>query len=52
MIPRATYCQPQIASFGWTEEQAREKGFDVKVAKFPFTRQRQGRRAWATRSAS
>ncbi|RZQ59687.1 dihydrolipoyl dehydrogenase [Amycolatopsis suaedae] len=37
MIPRATYCQPQVASFGWTEEQAREKGFDVKVAKFPFT---------------
>ncbi|OII60820.1 dihydrolipoyl dehydrogenase [Streptomyces sp. CC53] len=37
MIPRATYCQPQIASFGWTEEQAREKGFDVKVAKFPFS---------------
>ncbi|MEV7615566.1 dihydrolipoyl dehydrogenase [Streptomyces sp. NPDC089799] len=37
MIPRATYCRPQIASFGWTEEQARERGFDVKVAKFPFT---------------
>jgi dihydrolipoamide dehydrogenase len=37
MVPRATYCQPQIASFGWTEEQARLKGFDVKVAKFPFT---------------
>ncbi len=37
MIPRATYCQPQIASFGWTEAQAREKGFDVKVQKFPFT---------------
>ncbi|MCY0919749.1 dihydrolipoyl dehydrogenase [Streptomyces sp. H27-G5] len=37
MIPRATYCQPQIASFGWTEAQAKEKGFDVKVAKFPFT---------------
>ncbi|GAA1756746.1 dihydrolipoyl dehydrogenase [Luedemannella helvata] len=36
MIPRATYCQPQIASFGWTEAQAREKGFDVKVATFPF----------------
>ncbi len=35
-IPRATYCQPQIASFGYTEEQAKEKGFDVKVAKFPF----------------
>ncbi|GAA0906402.1 dihydrolipoyl dehydrogenase [Virgisporangium aurantiacum] len=37
MIPRATYCQPQVASFGWTEAQARDKGFDVKVAKFPFT---------------
>ncbi|GIG66780.1 dihydrolipoyl dehydrogenase [Phytomonospora endophytica] len=37
MIPRATYCQPQIASFGWTEAQAREKGFDVKVSKFPFS---------------
>ncbi|GLW98755.1 dihydrolipoyl dehydrogenase [Microtetraspora sp. NBRC 16547] len=37
MIPRATYCQPQIASFGWTEAQAREQGFDVKVAKFPFS---------------
>ncbi|GIF77747.1 dihydrolipoyl dehydrogenase [Asanoa siamensis] len=37
MIPRATFCQPQVASFGWTEEQAREKGFDVRVAKFPFT---------------
>jgi dihydrolipoamide dehydrogenase len=37
MVPRATYCQPQIASFGWTEAQAREKGFDVKVQKFPFT---------------
>ncbi|MBB5626501.1 dihydrolipoyl dehydrogenase [Sphaerisporangium krabiense] len=36
MIPRATYCQPQIASFGYTEAQAREKGFEVKVAKFPF----------------
>ncbi|GAA3787966.1 dihydrolipoyl dehydrogenase [Sphaerisporangium flaviroseum] len=37
MIPRATFCQPQIASFGYTEAQARDKGFDVKVAKFPFT---------------
>lgn len=36
MMPRATYCQPQIASFGYTEKQAREKGYDVKVAKFPF----------------
>ncbi|GGU99103.1 dihydrolipoyl dehydrogenase [Actinomadura cremea] len=37
MIPRATYCQPQIASFGWTEAQAKEQGFDVKVAKFPYS---------------
>jgi dihydrolipoamide dehydrogenase len=37
MIPRATFCQPQVASFGYTEAQAREKGYDVQVAKFPFT---------------
>ena len=35
-IPRATYCQPQIASFGYSEAQAREAGYDVQVAKFPF----------------
>ena len=35
-IPRATYCQPQIASFGYSETQAREAGYDVQVAKFPF----------------
>jgi dihydrolipoamide dehydrogenase len=37
MIPRATYCQPQIASFGFSEAQAKERGYDVKVAKFPFS---------------
>jgi dihydrolipoamide dehydrogenase len=31
MIPRATYCQPQIASFGWTEAQAREHGLGDPV---------------------
>ncbi|MCB8992831.1 MAG: dihydrolipoyl dehydrogenase [Nocardioidaceae bacterium] len=36
-IPRATYCQPQIASFGYTEEQAKAKGYDVKTARFPFS---------------
>jgi dihydrolipoamide dehydrogenase len=36
-IPRATYCQPQVASFGYSEAQAKEKGYDVKVAKFPFS---------------
>jgi dihydrolipoamide dehydrogenase len=37
MMPRATFCQPQVASFGLTEQQARDEGYDVKVAKFPFT---------------
>jgi dihydrolipoamide dehydrogenase len=37
MMPRATFCQPQVASFGLTEEQARDEGYDVKVVKFPFT---------------
>ena len=37
MIPRATYCQPQIASLGYSEQQAKDKGYDVKTAKFPFS---------------
>lgn len=37
MMPRATFCQPQVASFGLTEQQARDAGHDVVVAKFPFT---------------
>jgi dihydrolipoamide dehydrogenase len=36
MMPRATYCQPQVASFGITESQAKERGYDVKVGKFLF----------------
>jgi dihydrolipoamide dehydrogenase len=36
MMPHATYCQPQIASFGYTEVQARKLGYDINVAKFPF----------------
>ncbi|QKE85306.1 dihydrolipoyl dehydrogenase [Arthrobacter sp. NEB 688] len=36
-IPRATYCHPQIGSFGYSEAQAKEKGYDVKTAKFPFS---------------
>ncbi len=35
-MPRATYCDPQVASLGYTEAQAKEKGFEVKVGKFPF----------------
>jgi len=37
MIPRATYCQPQIGSFGYSEQQAKDKGYDVKTASFPFS---------------
>ncbi|OBH23621.1 dihydrolipoyl dehydrogenase [Mycobacterium sp. E342] len=37
MLPRATFCQPQVASFGLTEQQARDEGYDVVVTKFPFT---------------
>jgi dihydrolipoamide dehydrogenase len=36
MMPRATYCQPQVASFGITEAQAKERGYEVKVGRFPF----------------
>lgn len=36
-IPGCTYCVPEIASVGFTEAQAREKGYDVLVGKFPFT---------------
>jgi dihydrolipoamide dehydrogenase len=36
MMPRATYCQPQVASFGLTEQQALEQGLKIKVGKFPF----------------
>lgn len=36
MMPRATYCQPQVASFGYTEEGAKARGYEINVAKFPF----------------
>jgi dihydrolipoamide dehydrogenase len=35
-IPRATFCTPNVGSFGLTEEQAREQGFDVVVGKVPY----------------
>ncbi len=35
-IPGCTYCQPQIASVGLTEEKAREQGYELKIGKFPF----------------
>ncbi|HKY31451.1 MAG TPA: dihydrolipoyl dehydrogenase [Candidatus Polarisedimenticolia bacterium] len=36
-VPNATYCEPEIASVGLTEAKAREKGYEVKVGRFPFT---------------
>ena len=36
-IPGCTYCSPEISSVGLTENQAIEKGFDIKVGKFPFS---------------
>lgn len=35
-IPGCTYCQPQVASVGMTEKQAREAGYEIRVGKFPF----------------
>lgn len=36
MLPRAIYSRPQVASFGWTEAEARAQGKDVRVGRFPF----------------
>lgn len=36
-IPGATYCEPQVASVGLTEKQAKDEGYDIKVGKFPFS---------------
>lgn len=36
-IPSCTYCIPEVASVGYTEEAAKEKGYKVKVGKFPFS---------------
>ena len=36
LMPRVTFCRPQIASVGWTEEEARAAGHEVKSGSFPF----------------
>lgn len=36
MLPRCTYCVPQVASFGYTEAQAEEAGYEINVGRFPF----------------
>ena len=37
IMPRAIYCEPQIASFGLTEDQAKEQGIDINIGRFPFS---------------
>lgn len=36
MLPRCTYSVPQVASFGYTEQQARDAGYEINVGRFPF----------------
>jgi dihydrolipoamide dehydrogenase len=36
-IPGCTYCSPEVASVGYTEKAAKEKGFELKIGKFPFS---------------
>ncbi len=36
LIPRVTFCRPEVASFGLTREQAEEEGYEVKESQFPF----------------
>jgi dihydrolipoamide dehydrogenase len=36
-VPAATFCYPQVASFGLTEQQARDEGYDVTVGRIPIT---------------
>ncbi|MGD2045736.1 MAG: dihydrolipoyl dehydrogenase [Gemmatimonadota bacterium] len=35
-VPNCTYCHPEVASVGLTEDQAKEQGYDIQVAKFPW----------------
>ena len=36
-IPGCTYCSPEVSSVGYTEEEAKDKGYSIKVGKFPFS---------------
>src|SRR5690606_33499751 len=47
-IPACTYCEPEIGSVGLTEAEARARGYDVKVGRFPFSVLGRARMAGAT----
>ena len=47
-IPGCTYCSPEIASVGYTEEAARKAGYEIKVGKFPFSASGKAKAAGAT----
>jgi dihydrolipoamide dehydrogenase len=47
-IPNATYCHPEVASIGLTEQQCKEKGLEYKVGKFPFSANGRARTAGET----
>jgi len=47
-VPSVTYCHPEVASIGLTEEQARERGYEVQVGRFPFSANGRARTAGET----
>jgi dihydrolipoamide dehydrogenase len=47
-LPGCTYCSPEIASVGYTEEQAKKAGYEIKVGKFPFSASGKAKAAGAT----
>jgi len=47
-IPGCTYCQPQVASVGLTEEKAKAQGYELKIGKFPFSANGKSRAAGET----
>lgn len=47
-VPGCTYCEPQVASVGYTEKQAKDAGYEVKVGKFPFVASGKATAAGAT----
>ncbi len=47
-IPGCTYCSPEIASVGYTEEAAKKAGYEIKIGKFPFSASGKAKAAGAT----